>query len=222
MNNFFYLQTNDLCTKDYHIASDWHSFKIPIILVLLTITNIVLEMQHIMQNALYIAIYEMYFLTSFCEIMLMHIITSSIRDGYKTINKLLYLKNAEMPQNQIFPVNSQKNLKRIGNSVDMKKIQYLLEKHYQLTLLAKDTNNFFGIPMLIALSSIFEAFTIDIYYALTKFKLGSVDFITVFRTVFWLISRMLCIWYTVKAWDSIAKEVKFSLNYMTIFTTKLM
>lgn len=155
----------------------------------------------------------MYFLATLCESMLMHIITSSIKNEYKRINKCFCLKNPKNLPMKVVPLGNHKNSKRrtsTENGIDVKQMQQLMEKHYQLTLLAKDANIFFGIPMLIALSSQFEYLTMYIYYAMSMFYLASVDYIDVICFAYWIIMRGLHIWYIVQAWDSIANEVKFS------------
>lgn len=201
---------NHVCTNQ--TANGYHSYKLPMLLVLLTITTILFNVDCMTttQNILYTVIHTTNFITSFCEFMLIHAITSSIKNEYKTINRHLCSFHKRISLNKIVPANNQRNSKKIErkqNCVDMQEVQHLLETHYQLTLLAKDVNKFFGIPMLIALSSQFASFTIDIYYTMINFKLSNINAMNLAMGAFWIIIRSVYIWHIVKTWDSVAQEV---------------
>lgn len=162
-------------------------------------------------------VYSSSYLTSFIELMLMHIITGSIKHKYKTINERLQRMTAQTALNKTCLSDKVDVSIRTDEISTTKRekvvvIEELLTEHFQLTTVAKKSNIFFGIPVLITLASNFQWITVCVYHILYLSKIGKLTHIFV---IMWSIPLIFQIWLIVQMWSSLANEVsifKLSCN----------
>lgn len=155
-------------------------------------------------------IYSMAFLYTSAELMLIHVLTSSMREKYIAINKHLYPKSVQAAFNKTRPMDNTIILKEIV--IDQKQeaivINELMEEHFQLSVLAKRANKLFGLPMLITLCAFFQTLTTCIYYILHMITLNkNYQTIDILRSIWWSVPLIVHTWLLVHMWDSLANEV---------------
>lgn len=153
-------------------------------------------------------IYTTIFLNGSAEIMLMNIITSSLKDQYKIINKYLHTSSIEVALNKTRAADKPKILTPNEMRETHWVMEQMMEKHFQLTIVAKTANKVFGVPILITLAEHFQTLTMTIYYILyTSTVDAAPKFLSVGVAVFWCIPLILHIWLIVRMWSTLANEV---------------
>lgn len=159
-------------------------------------------------------IYTMAFLTTSAELMLMHVITTSIRGKYVSINKNLHTKSVQAALNKTHLKDKSDIfiLKQIVIEDKERRanvIERLMEEHFQLTAVAKKANKLYGLPILITLATFSQTLTTCIYYVLyliTKNKNYQLTDIVI--SLWWCVPLFFHTWMLIDMWDSLAKEVR--------------
>lgn len=159
----------------------------------------------------------MAFLTGFSELMLMHVITDSIKEKYETINKLLCTNNIQASLNKTRPVDNPyifilKDIETDDKHDKAKVMEELMAEHFQLTAVAKKANKLFGLPMLVTLSALFHTTTTCVYFTIICFSMSTNFTLTqTISTTWWCALLIFHTWMIVHVWDSLANEVRILL-----------
>lgn len=152
----------------------------------------------------------MAFLTTSAELMLIYVLTSSMREKYIAINKHLYAKGVQTALNKRSSLDNTNILEEIvtDQKQNAKVMTELMEEHFQLTATAKKSNSLFGLPMVITLSAFFQTLTTCTYYILHTITLNkNYQVIDILRFIWWSVPLIVHTWLLVYMWDSLSKEV---------------
>lgn len=212
---------NKFYKNDFYTCNRFSSYKLTVLLLLFCVFDVVLykDMVQFYYMRLMHIIYTMAFLTTFAELMLMHVLTTCIRDKYDAINKHLHTKSVQadlnkthlMDQSDVFII---KRLVIEDKKRKAKVIEQLMQEHFQLTAVAKKANKLFGLSILITLSTVFQTLTTCIYYVLyviTKNKNSQT--INIVTSIWWGVPLIFYTLMLVTMWDSLAKEVRILLFF---------
>lgn len=209
-----YFQIHNFYNTDRNNYSKFASYKPAILLIMFIIIDAILKnIILVYYSRLLQIIFIIGYITGFIELMLMQLITNSIKDKYKTINNKLSTKSHQIALNKTHPPNSPHifNLQDIvikDNKRRAKVVEQLMAEHFQLTAMAKKANKLFGLPLLITFSLLFQTITICIYFTIYIYSISyNLSLFFIILTVWWCIVVLFHTWLLVHVWDSLANEV---------------
>lgn len=215
-----YFQVNNLYKTDSYTGSKFNLHKLTILLILVIVLDTILNKNVLLLSYIRVlhVIYFMVLLTGFAEVMLMHVITSSIRDQYKTINKSLCTESIQAALNKTNHVGNANifiSQDSAGKKHRAKVMEQLMAQHFELTIVAKRANKLFGLPMLITLSVLFQTITTCIYFIINTIMNNNIAFMQTILIIWWCTLLITHIWLLVYMWDSLANEVS-TLLYLLL------
>lgn len=127
----------------------------------------------------------------FIELLLVKVLTARVLQNYRAINAKLRKKHTP------------------------EEVQKLMNFHYDLTKLANDANDLFGIPSLILMGSNFQLLTICIYFIILFTRVNYLAVVAALSCIKWCATTAAHVWITAHMWHTLAKEVS------RFFTRKL-